>query len=79
MLLSGPLADQVFEPAMINDGFLAPIFGGVIGVGPGAGMALMFFLTGLLGILVGISGYFVPTVRDVEDLLPDYLAPTTRD
>jgi DHA3 family macrolide efflux protein-like MFS transporter len=72
MLLSGPLADQVFEPAMITDGFLAQLFGGVIGVGPGAGMALMFFLTGLLGIIVGISGYFVPSVRDVEDLLPDY-------
>ncbi len=76
MLLSGPLADQVFEPAMITDGFLTPLFGGLIGVGPGAGMALMFFLTGLLGILVGISGYFVPSVRDVEDLLPDYQTPT---
>jgi MFS family permease len=79
MLLSGPLADHVFEPAMITDGFLTPLFGGLIGVGPGAGMALMFFLTGLLGILVGISGYFVPSVRDVEDLLPDYQAPTVVD
>jgi DHA3 family macrolide efflux protein-like MFS transporter len=77
MLLSGPLADQVFEPAMISDGYLTPFFGGLIGVGPGAGMALMFFLTGLLGILVGISGYFVPSVRFVEDLLPDYHAHTS--
>ncbi len=75
MLLSGPLADQVFEPAMTYDGFLTPIFGRLIGVGPGAGMALMFFLTGLLGILVGISGYFIRVVRDVEDLLPDYHTP----
>lgn len=74
MLLSGPLADQVFEPAMVDDGFLTPLFGSLIGVGPGAGMALMFFLTGLLGILVGISGYFVSIVRDVESLLPDYEA-----
>jgi MFS family permease len=76
MLLSGPLADQVFEPAMIDEGFLTSVFGGLIGVGPGSGMALMFFLTGLLGIVVGISGYFIPTVRDAEDLLPDYHAPT---
>ena len=79
MLLSGPLADQVFEPAMITGGFLTPLFGGLIGVGPGAGMALMFFITGLLGIIVGISGYFVPSIRDVDELLPDYKAPTVID
>ena len=78
-MLSGPLADQVFEPAMNTDGFLTQLFGEFIGVGPGAGMTFMFFLTGLLGIIVGISGYFVPSVRDVEDLLPDYKASTVLD
>lgn len=72
MLLAGPLADQVFEPAMQADGSLAPVFGGLVGVGPGAGMALMFVLFGTIRALTGLSGYAFPTVRDAEDLLPDH-------
>jgi MFS family permease len=72
MLLAGPLADYVFEPAMSAGGTLAPIFGGFLGTGPGAGMALMFIISGTLGILVGMGGYSVPIIRNVEDILPDH-------
>lgn len=72
MLLGGPLADYVFEPAMNPGGALAPVFGPLLGTGPGSGMALMFVITGILGVLVGAAGYFFPLVRDVEDLLPDH-------
>jgi MFS family permease len=72
MLAAGPLADQVFEPAMREGGSLVPLFGGLVGVGPGAGMALMFVIFGFCGILVGIAGFSVPVVRDIEDLLPDH-------
>jgi MFS transporter, DHA3 family, macrolide efflux protein len=72
MLMAGPLADYVFEPAMNANGALAPVFGGILGTGPGAGMALMFVISGLLGIFVGLGGYIFPVIRDVEDRLPDY-------
>ncbi|MFN8451441.1 MAG: MFS transporter [Anaerolineae bacterium] len=77
MLLTGPLADRVFEPAMMPGGALAPIFGELVGVGAGAGMGLMFVIFGILGVLVGVCGYFVPAIRRAEDLLPDHDAPAT--
>ena len=72
--LAGPLADNVFEPAMRTDGVLAPLFGWLVGTGTGAGMALMFVITGLLGVIVGFGGYLFPAIRDAEDLLVDYEA-----
>jgi MFS transporter, DHA3 family, macrolide efflux protein len=78
MLISGPLADRVFEPAMMPGGTLASTFGSVIGTGPGAGMALMFVIFGALGVLVGLAGYLFPAVRNAEDLLPDHNADAMR-
>jgi DHA3 family macrolide efflux protein-like MFS transporter len=75
MLMAGPLADQVFEPAMMPEGSLADTFGGLLGTGPGAGMALMFVISGVLGTLVGLSGYAFRVVRDAEDILPDHGSP----
>jgi hypothetical protein len=72
MLLAGPLADYLFEPAMAKGGLLAPTFGGLMGTGPGAGMSLMFVISGGLGVLVGLGGYLFPIVRNVEQLLPDH-------
>ncbi|MFC2083012.1 MFS transporter [Candidatus Bipolaricaulota bacterium] len=76
MILGGRLADLVFEPGMLPGGSLATIFGPLVGTGPGAGMGLMFVFTGLLGALVGLSGYLFPAVRNAEDLLPDHDAVT---
>ena len=72
MLLAGPLADQIFEPAMSHAGALAPAFGGLLGTGPGAGMSLMFLISGVLGIVVGLGGYSFSMIRNVETLLPDH-------
>ncbi len=71
-LLAGPLADRVFEPAMQPGGALVETFGGLVGTGPGAGMALMFLCTALLGMAVSAVGYLIPAVREVEDRLPDH-------
>jgi DHA3 family macrolide efflux protein-like MFS transporter len=71
-LAAGPLADYVFEPAMNPGGHWANLFGWLVGTGPGAGMALMFIITGILGTLVGLGGYAFPAVRNAEDILPDY-------
>jgi hypothetical protein len=72
VLLAGPLADRVFEPAMSGDGVAAALFGPLVGTGPGAGMGLMVALSGLIGTAVGLIGYAVPAVRNVESLLPDF-------
>jgi DHA3 family macrolide efflux protein-like MFS transporter len=72
MLFVGPLADHVFEPAMMPGGPLAEAFGWLVGLGPGAGMALMCVFAGLLAILVPLLGYAIPLVRDVEHLIPDH-------
>jgi len=77
MLLAGPLADRVFEPAMMANGGLASTFGGLIGTGSGAGMALMFVIVGILEALVGVAGYAFPVVRNAEAILPDHEAKTT--
>jgi MFS family permease len=76
MIITGPLADWVFEPAMKAGGSLANVFGWLVGTGIGTGMALMFVITGILGILIGLAGYTIPTIRNAEDLLPDYGAET---
>jgi DHA3 family macrolide efflux protein-like MFS transporter len=72
MLLAGPLADRVFEPAMMPGGHLVSRFDWLTGTGPGAGMALMLVFAGLAGMLINLGGYAWRSVRYVEDLLPDY-------
>jgi len=71
-LVAGPLADKVLEPAMLPGGSLAPLFGPIVGVGPGAGMSLIILFMGLIITAIGFSGYAVPTLRNVETLLPDH-------
>lgn len=77
MLLAGPLADYVFEPAMMPGGAWAGTFGGLVGTGPGAGISLIFIIAGLSGALVGLAGYAIPVIRDVETILPDHDAGGT--
>jgi len=77
MLLAGPLADNVVGPAMMPGGSLAELFGWLVGTGPGAGISLMFVFAGGLGMLVALSGYAIPAVRNVEDILPDHTPDST--
>ena len=57
---------------MLPGGSLAPLFGPIVGVGPGAGMSLIILFMGLIITAIGFSGYAVPTLRNVETLLPDH-------
>lgn len=75
-LVAGLLADHLFEPAMMTHGnWLADTFGGLVGIGTGSGMALMFLMTGTLGTLAGLLGYFYAPLRNVESDLPDTDVP----
>ena len=74
MLVAGPLADYVFEPAMMPGNALADTFDGLVGVGPGAGMGLIVVTAGCLGIVVSLGGYLFPVIREAETRLPDHSA-----
>jgi MFS family permease len=71
-IIGGLMADFVLEPAMRSPGPLVQAFGWLVGSGPGAGMALLIIFCGLGMSLVGLAGYFIPAIRDAEDLLPDH-------
>jgi DHA3 family macrolide efflux protein-like MFS transporter len=70
-LVAGFLGDQIFEPAMAEGGSLVNLFGWLIGTGPGSGFGLLIFLCGVSGLLVGLSGYLVPDIRNVDKAMPD--------
>ena len=53
MISAGLLTEGVFEPAMMPDGALAPLLGGILGTGAGAGIGLLLVITGLLAALSG--------------------------
>jgi DHA3 family macrolide efflux protein-like MFS transporter len=73
MLVAGPMADKVLEPAMRNpQSALASSVGWLIGTGPGRGMALLFILGGGLAAIVGIGGFAIRILRDADSLLPDH-------
>src|SRR5438093_10686807 len=62
-LVAGPLADGIFEPAMQPGSTLSAILGGLVGTGPGAGMAVMFLGAGRLGAWMSVSGRRLRAVR----------------
>ena len=71
-LVSGPLADQVFEPLMGDGGALArSAIGSVMGAGPGRGIGLMYVLSGVLVILISGIAYLSRSVRRLEQEVPN--------
>ncbi len=71
-IIAGTLADYALEPSMRANGALAPTFGWLVGTGPGAGMALLIVFSGALIVLVGITAYFIPAIRNADQMLPDH-------
>jgi len=71
-LIAGTLADYVLEPAMRTSSGLSRLFGWLVPPGPGAGMGLLIFFSSFGGILAGLVGYFIYSIRNAEDILPDY-------
>ncbi|AFY48011.1 arabinose efflux permease family protein [Nostoc sp. PCC 7524] len=71
-LIAGPLADQVFTPALQSGGVLVGLLGGLFGTGTGAGIALLYVICAVCMLLVGFLGFFVPVLRNVEKILPDH-------
>ncbi|RXZ36156.1 hypothetical protein D9O50_06290 [Oxalobacteraceae bacterium CAVE-383] len=68
-LMSGPLADHVFVPAMQSGGILESVFGSV--PGSGAGIGFLISLAGLFIIVTAACGFFVPALVEVDERIPD--------
>lgn len=73
-LIAGPLSDLWLEPSMRAQSGLSDSFGWLVGIGPGAGMALLFVVSSLCAIVVGLVAYGLPAIRNAESLLPDHTA-----
>jgi hypothetical protein len=71
LLAAGPLADRVFEPAARTAGWRTLEW--LTGSGAGAGIGLMFVISGLATTLLGVAVYAVPAIRRIETILPDHL------
>lgn len=72
LVISGPMADYIFEPAMEKGTVLANLLGGIFGTGEGAGMALQFALLSAIGVLICLVGYSLPLLQNLETNLPDH-------
>ena len=72
MAITGPLTDRFLTPLMDVGGSLAPVFGWLVGVGPGSGISLLFVFMGVTGFLTGLVGYLLPHIRNVEEMIPDH-------
>lgn len=72
LLIAGPLSDNVFTPALAEGGSLTNIFGEIFGSSAGAGIALLYTICAVCMLLVGIAGFCVSSLQDVERILPDH-------
>lgn len=71
-LLSAPLTDYVFKPAMSIGGVLAPVLGPIFGVGASRGIGVVFSLVGLLTLVATLIALSVKQLMHVEQDLPDH-------
>lgn len=71
-LIGGALADFVLEPAALAGTGLPNTLSWLTGTGPGSGMGTLMVLCGLVSVLVGFAGYFIHSIRNAEQILPDH-------
>lgn len=77
-LLVGPLADNVFAPAVKTASWAT--FAPFVGTDAGSGYGLMMVMVGFIGITLTVIAWSIPQIRNLEALLPDYVPqeqPTT--
>jgi hypothetical protein len=68
---AGPLAEKIFEPWLSSQNN-SPVFSTLLGTDPGAGIAILYMLTSLGLILVGIGGFCLPQLRRIETPKAEY-------
>ncbi len=71
MVIAGPLADYVFEPAMTGPGNVASTFGWLLGNETGSGISLIMFLCGIGTMVTAVVALTIKRIRNLETIVPD--------
>ena len=71
MLVTGLIVDHYFEPAMLDDGMLSPIFGEIYGTGKGRGIALLISLMGVITLVLALLSLYTRSLRRIDTLVED--------
>ena len=66
LFLGGILADRVLEPFMASDSPMQRILSDLFGPGSGAGIAVMFFTVGILGVCISLSQLRKPIYKNLD-------------
>ena len=70
--LVAPLADYILEPAMTSDTVLADSLGWLFGTSRGSGYAIVYFVGAFVMFIIGLFGFRVKPLYNIEDLLADH-------
>ena len=68
--ISGLLADNVFNPLLVEGGALASTIGRVIGTGQGRGIGLLFIISGMMVVLLAVITYKNKSIKLYENPIP---------
>lgn len=79
ILVAGPLADLVFEPAFIDGSSWTLPLVPFTGSGSGSGMSALIIAAALGGVLTGLLTLSSRKVRSLEDSMPDHDQGVTGD
>lgn len=71
MLVTGLIVDYIFEPAMLDTGWLSPIFGEVYGTGKGRGIALLISLLGVITLILASIALYSRSIRKIDTIIDD--------
>jgi len=66
LFLGGILADYVFEPFMEMDSSIQRTLSAIFGSGSGAGIAIMFFIVGILGTAISLTRLNKPIYKGLD-------------
>lgn len=78
-LIAGPLADRLFIPLLEGSADGRGSLTWLLGAGAGRGIGAIYILSGGLFLLVAVIAYRSPTLRRIEELLPDCFDEGERD
>ena len=67
LFLGGIFADHVFEPFMAKESPVQRFLAGIFGTGKGAGIAVIFCLVGIIGMVICLTRLRKPLYRDLEE------------
>lgn len=72
--IAAPIADYGLEPAMTSDTWLTHSLGWLFGTSAGSGYAIIYFSGAVAMFLIGLFGFRVNALYNIENLLPDHEA-----